>query len=334
MPNYWDYNFSRRLILSTTSSLTLDPLIHDIVLVDCTGGNKTETLPSVSTAYDSTSGRGQVLGVAKVDSSANTCTVDPAGAETIDGAASIVLSEQWEFAIFQAFSDGWHVISRHVTTERIQDIVGAMLTDSATINFSYNDGAGTATGDVEITTSLPLTEQGSDPSTPASGTVLLYAKNDNSLYAKDDAGVVSNLTPLLKSYLAADGTNATTTFADTGLSVTVKASKKYGFKCILFVSDSVAADGAKVDFAGGSAGETDFRAQATGFDSALTISAHINDLTDVVAAAAMGEGMIEISGSFEPSGAGTFIPRYAQNAHTTGTLTIYRGSHLLMWEII
>lgn len=137
-----------------------------------------------------------------------------------------------------------------------------------------------------------------------------------------------------QSYAAADLTNDTTTMAAVGLSVTVKSGRRYGFKLILFLSDSVAADGAKIDFAGGTATETNFRAQVTAFDSALALSTQLDDLTDVASIATLtGNGVIEVHGSFEPGSDGTFVPRFAQAAHTAGTLTRYRGSYLLMWDM-
>lgn len=136
-----------------------------------------------------------------------------------------------------------------------------------------------------------------------------------------------------EAYLAADGTNITTTFASTGLSVNLQAGRKYVFKLVLFLSDSIAADGVKIDFAGGTATETDFRAQVTAFDAALALSTQLVNLTDVASIATFtGNGSIEIHGSFEPLASGTFIPRYAQVVHTTGTLTVFRGSHLLVWD--
>lgn len=50
-----------------------------------------------------------------------------------------------------AANDGWDTLinlDAAASTEQVQDIVGAMLTDSATIDFSYNDGAGTSTASV------------------------------------------------------------------------------------------------------------------------------------------------------------------------------------------
>lgn len=137
-----------------------------------------------------------------------------------------------------------------------------------------------------------------------------------------------------ESHLGADATNATATLATTGLSCTVKTGRKYGFRCLLFVSDSTAAEGVKIDFGGGSAAATNFRAQAVGYDTALQISATLTSLTGTASAGTFtGAGAVMIEGSFEPSSNGTFIPRFAQNTHVVGTLTLFRGSHLLMWDM-
>lgn len=137
-----------------------------------------------------------------------------------------------------------------------------------------------------------------------------------------------------ESYLAANATNATATLANTGLSVTVKNGRKYGFKCILYVSDSTAAEGVQIDFGGGSATATNFRAHVTGFDTALTLNTQVTTLTTPAGAGTFtGAGMIEVHGSFEPSSDGTLAPRFAQNTHAVGTLTLFRGSHLLMWDM-
>lgn len=132
-----------------------------------------------------------------------------------------------------------------------------------------------------------------------------------------------------RSTLAADYTNATTTFSNTALSITVISGRKYTFKSVLFISDSIAADGAKFDFNGGSAAATDFRVHCTLFDTALLLSTQATALATAFSQATVtGSGMFECYGSFEPSGAGTFILRAAQNAHTTGTLTVFRGSNI------
>lgn len=135
------------------------------------------------------------------------------------------------------------------------------------------------------------------------------------------------------AYLAANATSTSTTMANLGLSATVNNAKKYTFKCIIYCADSVAADGAKFDFDGGTATATNFRVHGTAFDTALVLSTQSTALaTDFAAATVTGDAMFEFHGSFEPSASGTFIPRFAQNATTAGTLTAYRGSSLILTE--
>lgn len=130
--------------------------------------------------------------------------------------------------------------------------------------------------------------------------------------------------------LDTDYTNATATMSNiTGLSRTLTAGRKYTFTMRLFVSDSVAADGVKIDFDGGTATATDFRAHAVIYDTALLLSTQTAALaTDISVATVTGPALIEVSGSFTVNSGGTFIPRAAQAAHTSGTLTIELGSHI------
>lgn len=137
-----------------------------------------------------------------------------------------------------------------------------------------------------------------------------------------------------ESYLAADATNATTTMAATGLTVPVVSGQKYVFKAILYLNDSLAADGAKVDFDASTATATNFRAHGTLYDTALVLSQQTTALaTDFSAATVTGDSMLEIHGSFEAGSTGTFALRFAQVAHTIGTLTLLRGSHLIVHNV-
>lgn len=135
-------------------------------------------------------------------------------------------------------------------------------------------------------------------------------------------------------FLAADQTNATITFANvTGCSISVTSGRKYAFKFVGFASDSVAADGVKVDFNGGTATATNFRVHCLVWDTALQLSSQATALATAISAATItGASLIQCEGVFEPSSTNTFIPRIAQNAHTTGTLTLSRGSFLRMWD--
>lgn len=131
----------------------------------------------------------------------------------------------------------------------------------------------------------------------------------------------------LASYLTSDYTNATSTFSSTNLSLNVVAGVKYTLELRIFASNSVAADGFKIDFNGGSATMTEFVAGSatslvTGTTSSLSGTFSNGTLT--------GTNMVTISGSFKPSANGTFIVRGAENAHTTGTLTFGKGSSLVL----
>jgi hypothetical protein len=138
-----------------------------------------------------------------------------------------------------------------------------------------------------------------------------------------------------RSTLAANYTNATTTFSNTALSITVATGRKYTFRAALFVSNSIAADGGKLDFNGGTATATDFRAHAVLSSATGTTLAQANAASAALATVINATTFVgttqclwEVSGTFEPSSNGTFIIRAAENATTTGTLTINRGSHI------
>lgn len=81
---------------------TLD---DDTILVDATSGAITITLPAASTATN------KVLTVKKIDSSANTVTVAPNAAETIDGATTMVLSAPWAPHRAQCDGTAWFALS-------------------------------------------------------------------------------------------------------------------------------------------------------------------------------------------------------------------------------
>lgn len=139
--------------------------------------------------------------------------------------------------------------------------------------------------------------------------------------------------------LAADYTNATTTFTNTNLSRTVISGRTYSFQVCLFITQATAASGVKIDFNGGTAAATNFVVNAwlvneTGGLTALaaasstTLAGVINATTTVTT----GQQNFVFNGSFVPSGNGTFIVRAADNSGVT-TLTIKRGSWILMNDV-
>lgn len=142
----------------------------------------------------------------------------------------------------------------------------------------------------------------------------------------------------MSSSVALDLTSITATLASSGLSTTVINAHKYAFHAILFVSDSTAADGVKLAFDGGAATATDFRCHALTGDT--TLAAAVINTEPVALATTIGGALagtaatvIEVLGTIQPSSSGTFSLRYAQSAHSTGTLTLRRGSSLVLTDI-
>jgi len=98
---------------------------------------------------------------------------------------------------------------------------GSYNASTGVVTFTSDDGLGFTTGDlrgatgsVSAASTLNLTEQGSTPSTPSSGTWELYAKADG-IYSLDDAGSETQLG--VTSVAFADLTSTPTTLAGYGI---------------------------------------------------------------------------------------------------------------------
>jgi hypothetical protein len=142
-------------------------------------------------------------------------------------------------------------------------------------------------------------------------------------------GIVAPQPRALTADLAAITSN--TLAAISGLSQDVESAKIYKFEFALWVTDSNA-EGIKLDLNGGTAAMTWFRAKFFGLD-ADTVA--IVQSTTTLASAVNRDsfsGMVQIWGAFSPSGDGTFIPRVAQKAHASGSLTVLKGSSSLVQE--
>lgn len=96
------------------------------ILVDATSGAVTITLPAAA------SHSGRIYTVKKIDSSANAVTVDGNAAETIDGAATDLLTEQWEALTIQCNGTAWFALAR----EKLLPVV----TKTAAYTATQNDG--------------------------------------------------------------------------------------------------------------------------------------------------------------------------------------------------
>lgn len=82
---------------------TLDEFMRT-VLVTAAGGNRTETLPTAASA------KWRKYTIKKTDATANTVTIDADGAETIDGALTVVLTAQWQSVTVQSDGTAWFIV--------------------------------------------------------------------------------------------------------------------------------------------------------------------------------------------------------------------------------
>lgn len=84
-----------------------------LIVVDTTGGNITVSLPAVATAGD-----GFVVTLKRITAGANTLTIDPSGAETVEGAATLALPTQYTSVMLVSRSTGWFIGSAPIPLGR------------------------------------------------------------------------------------------------------------------------------------------------------------------------------------------------------------------------
>lgn len=132
-------------------------------------------------------------------------------------------------------------------------------------------------------------------------------------------------------------TNGTITPTNiTGLSATLVAGRKYSGSLSLRVSNTVAVDGLRLDFDGGTATMTSFEAGVTGggLPTAATFSvAQSSALATDIIATTMGDTnskWISIDFGMVVNAAGTFIPRIALEALSTGVISVHPNSYMLI----
>lgn len=94
-------------IATIESDTTLNDT-HYTVLVDASDDDVVVALPAAASAF--ADGMGRVYNIKKVDASANTVTVDGNAAETIDGEAAQVLSDQYQSMTIQSNGSSWSVL--------------------------------------------------------------------------------------------------------------------------------------------------------------------------------------------------------------------------------
>lgn len=97
-------------LVHETAAFTMNAYADEVALVDASGAAVVITLPSA------TGLNGTVFTVKKIDSTANAVTVTPAATQTIDGAASIAITTQYEAVTVIAYAGNWYVIYQVATT--------------------------------------------------------------------------------------------------------------------------------------------------------------------------------------------------------------------------
>lgn len=101
-------------VLSKTANYTVVAADKGaLILCDASSAAFTVTLPAAATA-----GAGFEVAVKKTDTSINTVTVDGDGSETIDGATTFPLDEQYEEVTIRSDGAGWAVVTYHAPRAR------------------------------------------------------------------------------------------------------------------------------------------------------------------------------------------------------------------------
>lgn len=135
----------------------------------------------------------------------------------------------------------------------------------------------------------------------------------------------------------ASTTSVDTTLATAGLSITLSAARTYSFRAVLYMANSTAADGIRIDFdqqGDGTPAMTDFRVHCDAQDTVLLapnegqVTAITTDITWTATTGAGSLVKVVCEGAMVPSGAAAFGPRFAEEADGGGTLTLQRGSHI------
>jgi hypothetical protein len=141
-----------------------------------------------------------------------------------------------------------------------------------------------------------------------------------------------------RSRVTADVTNLTAVMAAiTGLSATLIAGRSYTGRMVLKCSESVAAEGIRVDFDGGTATMTSFAAGAgvrTGGTRVIVNEVSSALATDFDWSTITGETWIVFDITMVVNAAGTFIPRFSQSADLGGTVTVSLGSYMWLEDVL
>lgn len=133
----------------------------------------------------------------------------------------------------------------------------------------------------------------------------------------------------------AQASTSTTPSDITGLTATLTAGRTYAGRLVVFCDDSVAAEGVRFDFDGGTATWTMFRASiAVATGATISVPTGTAIATDLIATS-MGDTavkcfVIEFAGVVNAGG--TLVPRFGQSTHSSGTVSVQPGSYLVVYR--
>lgn len=170
-----------------------------------TGTDRTLTLP---TAADNT---GRVIDVVKIGSGTGAVIIDGEGAETVDGAAWIILDGQYESATIMCNGTAWYVINAHFTSRKSQTQSGGASVTSAwgdLTNITLTAGTWLVNGLVQVqlgTLSSPAWVQGGLGTASGTTTTGLASGDTTSVVLPPTANYDSVIAITPKHYTVAAG---------------------------------------------------------------------------------------------------------------------------------
>lgn len=136
--------------------------------------------------------------------------------------------------------------------------------------------------------------------------------------------------------LGSNFTSTSTTMANTNLSRTVIAGRKYSFRLLLPIDNATAGDGFKCDFDGGTATATTFYA-VTHTMGVVTPGVDYSSAlgTDLTTPSVTSTGFVVIEGTLVVNAGGTFILRAAKNSDAAGaTMTLLAGARMELNDLV
>lgn len=138
---------------TVTANTTLTADDAGLVLVDAAGGNRTITLPAANAA----GGRPIELLLIRIDSTANTVTIQRAGSDTIEGAATYPLPQGNRLALMSDGGTAWRVVHETAVGRSVNNPGWTRLPGGLLFQWVRNlTGMTNASGGATITWTFPV----------------------------------------------------------------------------------------------------------------------------------------------------------------------------------